>query len=186
MKDELIKVIAEYLEAETIHQNGLGRGEWIEFGGKLNPAGITHAGFCQEIAAEIAGKVLEVVEKKTSPTKLEKNSLPINVKHIFHKGVDLYQCIVNYELGVISKDQFILEVQAIDSKWATQQKTGWEDAPEWAKYRTVDKDGTVVYWDQEPYLDEGSEAWRHLDLKVRFFAISNHYQGWEKTLEKRP
>ncbi len=71
MKDELIKVIAEYLEAET-NLIDLGNQMWVQFGGALNSGHFTHAGFCQEIAAEIAGKVLAVVEKKTGWEDAEK------------------------------------------------------------------------------------------------------------------
>jgi hypothetical protein len=133
MKDELIKAIEEYLEGKTIAmQRWDSETVHVSAGWPIST---------QEIAAEIAEKVLSVVEKRIAPTKFEKDSLPISVKHLFHKGVDLYQCILNYELGVIAKDQFILEVQEIDSKWAVEQKTGWEDAPEWANYRTVNSDG---------------------------------------------
>jgi len=91
MKDELIKVISDYLKSET-NLIDLGDQMWVQFGGALNSGHFTHTGFCQEIAAEIAGKVLEVVE----------------------------------------------------------QKTGWEDAPEWAEYRTTDNDGDVTYWEYRP------------------------------------
>jgi hypothetical protein len=67
-----------------------------------------------EIAAEIAEK-LEGVMSPT-PTKFDKNSLPDDVKLSFHKGVELYQCIQNYELGVFTKDEFIKEMRRIEAK----------------------------------------------------------------------
>ncbi len=60
--EKIVAAIAAYLERETIHQNGLGRGEWVEFGGALNPASFTHAGFCQEIASEIATAIAPHME----------------------------------------------------------------------------------------------------------------------------
>lgn len=67
MKDQIIKVIAEYLEKETQHVDSWMGGQWVQFGGALNTAHFTHAGFCQEIAAEIAGKLLAVVGEKDYP-----------------------------------------------------------------------------------------------------------------------
>lgn len=127
MKKQLIKIIAEYLEKETNVTAEYGS-QRIEFGGVLNQGHFTHAGFCKEVAEELAAAIAPHLEA----------------------GSD------------------------------------WENAPEWAGWRTVDKDGTIVYWDKEPYLDEGFEAWRHLDLRVRFLAIKHDVSGWENTLQKRP
>lgn len=30
----------------------------------------------------------------------------------------------------------------------------WKDAPPWAKWRTVDDDGTITFWELEPVLDD--------------------------------
>jgi uncharacterized protein (DUF2164 family) len=65
MKYKLIKVIAEYLEDETSIVNPGDNRIVVDFGSK-NMAHFTHAGFCQEIATEIAEKVLAVVEQKTT------------------------------------------------------------------------------------------------------------------------
>jgi hypothetical protein len=56
MKNEIVKVIAEYLEKETVHA-GTHNGEFVKFGGVINNGHFTHSGFCQEIAAEIAEKL---------------------------------------------------------------------------------------------------------------------------------
>ena len=111
MKDQIIKVIAEYLEKETVHA-GTHNGEFVKFGGVINNGHFTHAGFCQEIAAEIAEKLEGALNP--TPTRFDKNSLPHDVKLSFHKGVELYQCIQNYELGVFTKDEFIKEMRRID------------------------------------------------------------------------
>ena len=52
--------------------------------------------------------------KDSKATRFQKNSLPDDVKLSFHKGVELYQCIQNYELGVFTKDEFIKEMRRID------------------------------------------------------------------------
>ena len=53
-QEKIIQAIAEYLEWQTDVKCGeYGRCERVEFGGALNPAGFTHAGFCKEIAEEI-------------------------------------------------------------------------------------------------------------------------------------
>ena len=61
-QEKIIQAIAAYLERETSHCDGFGRGEWIEFGGSLNPAGVNHAGFCQEIASEIMAAIVPHLE----------------------------------------------------------------------------------------------------------------------------
>jgi len=66
MKDQIAKVIAEYLEDETSLVNPGDNRIVVDFGSK-NMAHFTHAGFCQEIAAEIAGKLLPVVGEKNYP-----------------------------------------------------------------------------------------------------------------------
>ena len=68
MQKEIIAAIAAYLEQETDVQCGeYGRAERVEFGGTLNPAGFTHSGFCQEIAAEIAAAIAPLVQLKDYP-----------------------------------------------------------------------------------------------------------------------
>jgi hypothetical protein len=66
MKDKLIKIIAEYLETETIVAGVPGE-KVVEFGGVLNQGHFTHGGFCQEVAAEIAEKLLPIVGEKDLP-----------------------------------------------------------------------------------------------------------------------
>lgn len=63
---------------------------------------------------------------------------------------------------------------------------GWEDAPEWALWRTVDRDGTITYWDMEPYKSYGEENWKHQNARVNFKEIRHFHTGWENSLEQRP
>lgn len=43
----------------------------------------------------------------SKPTAIEKNNLPEDVRYAFNEGVDLYQCIQNYEMGNLTNDVFI-------------------------------------------------------------------------------
>lgn len=58
MKDQITKVIAEYLQKETLVVGEIGE-QRIEFGGSLNQGHFTHEGFCSEVASEIYKSVEE-------------------------------------------------------------------------------------------------------------------------------
>jgi hypothetical protein len=109
MKNHITKTIAEWLKTETTeYPNNAVQASSIEFN-RLSMKSETHAGFCEKIAAEITRELLNLF-----PSNLQKNSLSDDVKLSFHKGVALYQCIQNYELGVFTKDEFIKEMRRID------------------------------------------------------------------------
>ena len=61
MKKQLIKIIAEYLEKETNVTAEYGS-QRIEFGGVLNQGHFTHAGFCKEVAEELAAAIAPHLE----------------------------------------------------------------------------------------------------------------------------
>jgi len=63
MKQEIVNAIAAYLEQETKVTGFRNNRHRIEFGGTLNRAHFTHAGFCQEIAQEIAAKIEPLLPK---------------------------------------------------------------------------------------------------------------------------
>ena len=60
-QEKIVAAIAEYLEKETEHDY-VSEHECVKFGGSLNPAGVDHAGFCKEIAAEIAAAIAPHLE----------------------------------------------------------------------------------------------------------------------------
>lgn len=64
--DKIIAAIAAYLEEETAPSPREDRLA-VEFGGVINRGHFTHAGFCQEIAAEIAKAISPLVEAKNYP-----------------------------------------------------------------------------------------------------------------------
>lgn len=69
---------------------------------------------------------------------------------------------------------------------ATEQPDPWENAPPWAKYRTVDKDGTVTFWNMEPYFSESEGNWKHQNARVEFKEIHYTHSGWQNSLQIRP
>lgn len=68
---------------------------------------------------------IEELEKQLSihvvsfskPTYKDKNQLPDDIKYLFHKGVDLYQTIMDYERGIIGPEEFIAEMRKVDKAY---------------------------------------------------------------------
>lgn len=123
MQDKIIAAIAAYLERET-NVAGEPRSQRIEFGG-LNQGHFTHAGFCQEVAEEIATAIAPHLEAGKK----------------------------------------------------------WEGVPDEYKYRTVDRDGMVCYWDKEPTAHGGS--WVSQESPTKSMVRRTRFD-WESTLEQRP
>lgn len=163
MKDELIKVIAEYLENQTsIRYSQPQAFNYLEFTDYVNTITKTHSEVCQEIAAEIAEKVLAVVGEKDLP-----------YDQLFdHMANEHGLTLIQGELGDI-----------IHIARGSGQKTGWEDAPDWAKYRTVDKNGQVTFWEKQPHAhlltgywcDDSGGNRKYLDI-----------DNWQYKAQERP
>ena len=60
---------------------------------------------------------------------------------------------------------------------------GWEGVPSEYKYRTVDRDGMVCYWDKEPMAFGGS--WVSQESPTKSMVRKTRFD-WESTLERRP
>lgn len=69
MKDQITKVITEYLQKETLVVGEIGE-QRIEFGGNLNQGHFTHEGFCSEVASEIYKSVEERYFKDLEEAKI--------------------------------------------------------------------------------------------------------------------
>jgi len=52
-----------------------------------------------------------------APTAIEKKNLPEDIKFAFNEGVELYQCIQNYELGILTSSDFINDMRKIKEKY---------------------------------------------------------------------
>ena len=106
MQYKIIAAIAAYLEKVTTKDSN----------GFLNQFTWGHTSKIH--ATEIAAAIAPLVEAGESPTKFEKDNLPLDVKLLFHKGVRLYQCIQNYELGILTSDEFIGDIRKVESDLA--------------------------------------------------------------------
>jgi len=62
-----------------------------------------------------------------------------------------------------------------------EAESGWEDAPEWANYKTKDPDGSVFFWELEPQKKE--DFWSQNANGGRFIVIG--VDSWEE-LHQRP
>ena len=52
-----------------------------------------------------------------APTAIEKKNLPEDIKFAFNEGVELHQCIQNYELGILTSSDFINDMRKIKEKY---------------------------------------------------------------------
>ncbi len=46
------------------------------------------------------------------------------------------------------------EIAAAIAPLVEAGEVGWDNAPEWARWRTVDDDGSITFWELEPVLDD--------------------------------
>lgn len=71
----------------------------------------------------------------------------------------------------------------------------WNEAPIWAEYYSIDKDGTKVWYEDIPFCITGfidgvrQDLWfpkgNYSRQKVHL-ASWGHYPEWKKSLERRP
>ena len=125
-QEKIIQAIAAYMEKESREIYSGENGITLDFGTK-NPGHFTHAGFCQEIAREIAAAI---------------------APHL--------------EAGA-----------------------GWEDAPSWAEWRTVDGNGDITYWKDKPEPSKRNDYWT-LAKGCKYEQIPHTVKDWKKTLQQRP
>ena len=50
------------------------------------------------------------------PTNREKNKIPFDIRKIYNQSVEIHQRIINYEMEIISEQEFIDEVRKIVKK----------------------------------------------------------------------
>lgn len=61
----------------------------------------------------------------------------------------------------------------------------WKDAPEWAEWRTVDKDRNVTFWEKEPLIVQSRGFWRQGNAGGQW-EEQKYNNDWEKSLQRRP
>lgn len=62
---------------------------------------------------------------------------------------------------------------------------GWENAPSWAEWRTVDGNGDITYWKDKPEPSKRNDYWT-LARGDRYEQIPHTVKDWKETLQKRP
>ena len=62
---------------------------------------------------------------------------------------------------------------------------GWENAPSWAEWRTVDGNGAITYWKDKPEPSKRNDYWT-LAKGDRYEQIPHTVKDWKETLQKRP
>lgn len=69
-------------------------------------------------------------------------------------------------------------------------KPDWKDAPEWAKFLAMDKDGTWHWYQEELYPDQDEGQWMFFGAHCRYEIAgkqnSTTDDEWKATLEPRP
>ena len=64
----------------------------------------------------------------------------------------------------------------------------WENAPDWAEWRTVGCNGCVMWWEEEPVVSKDFPVWTYGGRGWQEGELSEAWQNkdWEKSLQKRP
>lgn len=57
------------------------------------------------------------------PTNREKNKLPFDIRKMYCQSIDIHQRVVNYEMEIISEQEFIDEVRKIVKKYEDVKET---------------------------------------------------------------
>lgn len=61
-------------------------------------------------------------------------------------------------------------------------KPDWKDAPEWARYLAMDKDGSWYWYEEEPL--KLTHIWADTDGQCSYATF--HPPHWKSSLEQRP
>lgn len=117
MKDQIVKIIAEYLEENTV---------------SVKDATIWHLQFKEEIDKMFLSKIAAEIAENLLPIVGEKD-LPYD-KLFDHMSNEHGLTLIQGELGDI-----------IHIARGGEQKTGWDDAPEWAMWKLEYSDGERAF-----------------------------------------
>jgi hypothetical protein len=64
-------------------------------------------------------------------------------------------------------------------------KPDWKDAPEWANYLAMDRDGLWAWHENKPITEKGVSVWMSSDFGKVVVAYKPEHH-WRETLEERP
>ena len=93
--------------------------------------------------------------------------------------------VILIEYGVEWKRQEIINDMVSAIAPHLEAGTGWEDAPEWANYKTVDPDSTTTFWEYKPIIDLSDGTW-YRKSGNRLVVGDSKSLGSHKIFEKRP
>ena len=64
----------------------------------------------------------------------------------------------------------------------------WEDAPEWAEWRTVGCNGCVMWWEEKPVISKDFPVWTYGGRGWANGELSESWvnKNWENSLQRRP
>ncbi len=62
----------------------------------------------------------------------------------------------------------------------------WNDAPQWANWHAVDDCGTAVWFDIEPYMNNGIWYKAAAMSKASHYIVFKNNPNWRESLRKRP
>jgi hypothetical protein len=63
------------------------------------------------------------------------------------------------------------------------QVPAWESAPGWAKYRAIDPDGAILFFENKPDIDV--DGWICSNGKFEIYRSKPFHDGWSTSLEGR-
>ena len=64
------------------------------------------------------------------------------------------------------------------------QMPDWSDTPEWVKFRAVDPDGAVLWFEEEPEIDV--DGWIAHRGRFELPRARPKFDGWSASMEGRP
>ena len=91
----------------------------------------------------------------------------------------------NWRLPVSASDEKIAAEIATAIAPHLEAGAGWENAPSWAEWRTVDGNGDITYWKDKPEPSKRNDYWT-LAKGDRYEQIPHTVKDWKETLQERP
>lgn len=122
MQDKIIAAIAAYLGKETAPSPREDRLA-VEFGGVINRGHFTHAGFCQEIATEIAAAIAPLVEGELCELKKLKIGDKVQIIALLdHSPAYGHEAPIGYEgyITAIDSSDFDLPYEVDMRHWVSR------------------------------------------------------------------
>lgn len=169
-QEKIAQAIAAYLEKNTEHI-WHSQGERMAFNKPCEYPVFSEQSFLQAIAAELAAAIAPHLEAGAD--------FPYD-KLFDHMANEHGLTLTNTELGDI------IHVARSEGTGA-----GWEDAPDWAEWRTVNSDGRVTFFKEKPIQNYHTDAYGR-KTKGGWWSgdygkgVHPYLEDWEDSLQQRP